>query len=555
MGGRDRERASSPPPALNRMTPRGSGAASVLNLEKDVTFLRNRCEMLDKQLVESKRQYRATRVECDLFQKELLSSNRSMHAAHADREALSKKLDDAREYAKRLEARLLVSAKMSGLPKHQNQNDDLRDRLRSAAATNDAISAEVQVLEARLSEVQAENETLRSALYLREEELGFPLSQGKDMKQSLLYSLSATRQESRLLGLELAQRAASQHELQAQERMLSSQLRTYAERIQQLECDGDRYQDEHSRMKGMISDLSAQVEDLRNERDYMLQYLKTEASKAEDLQEMLTKLQLEKIQLSKGSKDGGGRQRADSSALQKQMSALLMEKEELSETLIIEHQKVAQLEQQLRQAKSAASGGASAGLSVKIQSLNAEAADREAVISLVQAQLKQKSDECERLRSALPAQPSDDLSQRAKISQLSEQVQELQQEKGLLLKVADELRARAASAVEVQKAQAEELEFLRADTNTLSRSKQELQHTLLDQINSLRKENLEWRSRHDDLDRASKRGSSSLRSPPARSPLLNIASSSVTPHSVMFSPSARSDTLQVAVKRACGFMM
>jgi len=25
-------------------------------------------------------------------------------------------------------------------------------------------------------------------------------------------------------------------------------------------------------MKGMISDLSAQVEDLRNERDYMLQY-------------------------------------------------------------------------------------------------------------------------------------------------------------------------------------------------------------------------------------------------------------------------------------------
>jgi len=271
MGGRDRERASSPPPALNRMTPRGSGAASVLNLEKDVTFLRNRCEMLDKQLVESKRQYRATRVECDLFQKELLSSNRSMHAAHADREALSKKLDDAREYAKKLEARLLVSAKMSGLPKHQNQNDDLRDRLRSAAATNDAISAEVQVLEARLSEVQAENETLRSALYLREEELGFPLSQGKDIKQSLLYSLSATRQESRLLGLELAQRAASQHELQAQERMLSSQLRTYTERMQQLESDCDRYQDEHSRMKGMISDLSAQVEDLRNERDYMLQ--------------------------------------------------------------------------------------------------------------------------------------------------------------------------------------------------------------------------------------------------------------------------------------------
>ena len=45
----------------------------------------------------------------------------------------------------------------------------------------------------------------------------------------------------------------------------------YAERIHQLESDCDRYQDEQARMKGMISDLSAQVEDLRNERDYMLQ--------------------------------------------------------------------------------------------------------------------------------------------------------------------------------------------------------------------------------------------------------------------------------------------
>jgi chromosome segregation ATPase len=359
---RDRDRAASPP-APHRMTPRGSGAASVLTLEKDVTFLRNRCEMLDKQLDESKRQHRASRVEVDLFQKELAAANRSMHAAHADREALSKKLDDCKEYAKKLEARLLVSAKMSGLPKHQHQNDDLRDRLRSVSATNDAISAEVQLLQTRLSEVQEENETLRSALLLREQDLGVPLSHGKDMKQSLLYSLSATRQESRLLGLELAQRAASQHELQAQERMLNSQLRTYVERMQQLESDCDRYQDEHSRMKGMITDLSAQVEDLRNERDYMLQYVKTEASKAELLQEMLTKLQLEKIQLSKDSKDG--RHRADPSATQKQLAALLMEKEELSETLIIEHQKVAQLEQQLRQAKSAPSGGASAGMSVK----------------------------------------------------------------------------------------------------------------------------------------------------------------------------------------------
>jgi chromosome segregation ATPase len=544
-GGRDRDRASSP--TLNRMTPRGAGAASVLTLEKDVTFLRNRCEMLDRQLDESKRQHRATRVECDLFQKELASSNRSMHAAHADREALSKKLDDAKEYTKKLEARLLVTAKMSALPKHQNHNDDLRDRLRSATATNDAISAEVQVLEARLSEVQAENETLRNALYLREDDLGFPVSQGKDIKQSLLYSLSATRQESRLLGLELAQRAASQHELQAQERMLSSQLRTYAERIQQLESDCDRYQDEHSRMKGMIGDLSAQVEDLRNERDYMLQYLKTEASKAEDLQEMLTKLQLEKIQLSKDSKDGGGRQKTDSSALQKQLSALLLEKEELSETLIIEHQKVSQLEQQLRQAKSAVGGGASAGMTVKIQSLNAEAEDREAVIGLLQAQLKQKSEECERLRSVVPVQPSDDLAQKAKISQLSEQVHELQQEKAQLLKVADELRARAASAIEVQKAQAEELEFLRADTNSLSRSKQELQHSLLDQINSLRKENLELRSRHDDLERVSKRGGGGFSSPPARSHLLNIASATVTPHSMLYSPSVRSEKMQVNI--------
>lgn len=59
-------------------------------------------------------------------------------------------------------------------------------------------------------------------------------------------------------------------------------------------------------MKGMIGDLTAQVEDLRNERDYMLQYVKTEASKAEDVQEMLTKLQLEKIQQSKEGKDGEG---------------------------------------------------------------------------------------------------------------------------------------------------------------------------------------------------------------------------------------------------------
>jgi chromosome segregation ATPase len=240
-------------------------------LEKDVTFLRNRCDMLDRQLDESKRQHRASRVECDLFQKELAAANRSMHAAHADREALSKKLDDTKEYAKKLEARLLVSAKMPGLPKHQHQNEELRDRLRSVSATNDAISSQVQAMQSRLNDVHAENETLRSALQLREEDLGVPLSQAKDMKQSLLYTLSATRQESRLLGLELAQRAASQHELQAQERMLSSQLRTYGERIQQLESDCDRYQDEHSRMKGMISDLSAQVEDLRNERDYMLQ--------------------------------------------------------------------------------------------------------------------------------------------------------------------------------------------------------------------------------------------------------------------------------------------
>jgi chromosome segregation ATPase len=306
-------------------------------------------------------------------------------------------------------------------------------------------------------------------------------------------------------------------------------------------------------MKGMITDLSAQVEDLRNERDYMLQYVKTEASKAELLQEMLTKLQLEKIQLSKDSKDG--RHRVDPSTTQKQLAALLLEKEELSETLIIEHQKVAQLEQQLRQAKSAPSGGASAGMSVKIQSLNAEAEDREAVISLLQAQLKQKSEECERLRSALPAHPSDDATQKAKISQFSSQIQELQVEKGQLLKVADELRARAASAVEVQKAQAEELEFLRADTNTLSRSKQELQHTLLDQINSLRKENLEWRSRFDDLERASKRGSSSSTQQihsnssfgsPARSPLLSIVSPAIAPHSAMRQSSVRSVTPQVS---------
>jgi chromosome segregation ATPase len=361
--------------------------------------------------------------------------------------------------------------------------------LRSAAATNDAIIAEVQVLEVRLSEAQAENETLRSALHTREEDFGITSAQGKDIKQSLLFALSATRQESRLLGLELAQRAASQHELQAQERMLSSQLHTHVQRIQQLESDCDRYQDEHSRMKSMISELSAQVEDLRNERDYMLQYLKTEASKAEDLQELLTKLQLEKIQLSKDSKDGGGRHRADAAALQKQLSALLQEKEELSETLIIEHQKVSQLEQQLRQSKAAASEAASAGINVKVQSLNAEAEDREAVISLMQEQLKQKSEECQRLRSALPTHPADDLAQKAKISQLSDQVQGLRAENTQLLKALDELRARAANAIEIQKAQAEELEFLRADSNALSRSKQELQHSLQDQINSLRKEN------------------------------------------------------------------
>jgi chromosome segregation ATPase len=230
-------RAASPPPGFNRMTPRG---ASVVNLEKDVMFLRNRCDALDKQLDESKKQHRATRVECDLFQKELACATRSMHAAHSEREALSKKLEEVKEYAKKLEARLLVSAKMSGLPQHRSHGDDLRDRLRSAAAANDSIAQEVRVLHAQLSEAHAENETLRSALQLREEDLGVPSSHGKDAKQSLLYSLSATRQESRLLGLELAQRAASQHELQAQERMLSSQLHTYSERIQQLESDCDR---------------------------------------------------------------------------------------------------------------------------------------------------------------------------------------------------------------------------------------------------------------------------------------------------------------------------
>jgi chromosome segregation ATPase len=295
-------------------------------------------------------------------------------------------------------------------------------------------------------------------------------------------------------------------------------------------------------MKGMIGDLSAQVEDLRNERDYMLQYLKTEASKAEDVQEMLTKLQLEKIQQSKESKDGGGRQRSDSSATQKQLSQLLLEKEELSETLIMEHQKVTALEQQLRQAKAAGGGGSSAGLSVKIQSLNAEAEDREAVVSLLQAQLKQKSEECERLRGALPAHPSDQPALRAKVAQLSEQVQQLQAEKAQLFKAADEQRARAASAIEENKAQAEELEFLRADSNALSRSKQEQQQ----QINSLRKENLELRSHHGDLERSGKRGGSSSVGSPLRSPLLNTASSLVTPHSLKHSPSARTETLQVA---------
>ncbi len=279
----------------------------------------------------------------------------------------------------------------------------------------------------------------------------------------------------------------------------------------------------------------------------MLQYLKTEASKAEDLQEMLTKLQLEKIQLGKDSKDG--RQRSDTSALQKQLAALLLEKEELSETLIMEHQKVAQLETQLRQTKSTANSGANAGMSIKIQSLNSEAEDREAVISLVQQQLKQKSEECERLRSALPVQPSDALAQKAKISQFSEQIQELQAEKGQLLKVADELRARASSAIEKQKVQAEELEFLRADTNALSRSKQELQHSLQDQISSLRKENLELRSRHDDLQRASKRGNSSFGSP-ASPPSLNMASSTNTPHSLVHSSFVRSAALQVHQLRA-----
>ena len=528
----------------------------MLALEKDVAFLRNRCDTLDRQLDDSKRQHRTARIDCDALQKDLSFANRSMHAAHADREVLSKKLDDAREYAKKLEARLLVSAKMSGLPKqqHHNQADELRDRLRSVTATNDAISTEVQILEARLSEVEAENDTLRSALQLREQDLGFPLSQGKDIKQSLLFSLSATRQESRLLGLELAQRAASQHELQAQERMLNSQLRSYAERIQQLESDCDRYQDEHSRMKGMISDLSAQVEDLRNERDYMLQYLKTEASKAEDLQEMLTKLQLEKIQLNKDSKDGGGRHRTDASVLQKQLSALLLEKEELSETLIIEHQKVAQLEQQLRQAKTSptngqAAGAASAGMAIKIQSLNAEAEDREAVISLMQAQLKQKSDECERLRSSLPQQPHEEVQHKAKIAQLSEQVLQLQAENAQLLKMANEMRARAAASIEEQKAQAEELEFLRADTNTLSRSKQELQHTLLDQINSLRKENLELRSRCEDAERAGRRGSSSSFGTPMRSPLLSLVSSTATPLPLQHSPPAKPEKLQVGAQK------
>ena len=278
-------------------------------------------------------------------------------------------------------------------------------------------------------------------------------------------------------------------------------------------------------------------------------YLKTEASKAEELQEMLTKLQLEKIQLSKDSKEGGGRHRTDAGVLQKQVSQLLLEKEELSETLIMEHQKVAQLEQHLRLAKQSSSAngqGASAGMSVKIQSLNAEAEDREAVISLMQQQLKHKSDECERLRSAPLLQP-EDMQHKAKISQLSEQVQRLQVEKSQLLKVADEVRARAAAAVEEQKAQAEELEFLRADTNTLSRSKQELQHTLLDQINSLRKENLEWRSRYEDLERAGRRGSSSSSSfgTPARSPLLNLVSNTATPLPLQHSP-ARSERMQVS---------
>jgi len=278
-------------------------------------------------------------------------------------------------------------------------------------------------------------------------------------------------------------------------------------------------------------------------------YLKTEASKAEELQEMLTKLQLEKIQLSKDSKEGGGRHRTDAGVLQKQVSQLLLEKEELSETLIMEHQKVAQLEQHLRQAKQSSSAngqGASAGMSVKIQSLNAEAEDREAVISLMQQQLKHKSDECERLRSAPLLQP-EDMQHKAKITQLSEQVQRLQVEKSQLLKVADEVRARAAAAVEEQKAQAEELEFLRADTNTLSRSKQELQHTLLDQINSLRKENLEWRSRYEDLERAGRRGSSSSSSfgTPARSPLLNLVSNTATPLPLQHSP-ARSERMQVS---------
>jgi chromosome segregation ATPase len=234
---RDRERAASPPPTFSRMTPRG---ASVVNLEKDVTLLRNRCDALDKQLDESKRQHRASRVECDLMQKELACASRSMHAAHSEREALSKKLEEVKEYAKKLEARVLVTAKMSALPKHGGHGDDLRDRLRSAAAANDAIVQEVRVLQAQLSEAHAENETMRCALQLREEDLGVPPSQGKDVKQSLLYALSATRQESRLLGLELAQRAAAQHELQAQERMLRSQLQSHAERVQQLESDCDR---------------------------------------------------------------------------------------------------------------------------------------------------------------------------------------------------------------------------------------------------------------------------------------------------------------------------
>lgn len=148
------------------------------------------------------------RSEVDAHRKDMTKLRRSATRLHNDNKRLEEELATAKDYAKRVESRLVHGTNGRYI---LEQNAKLRDQLQALKTETGAQQRTIETQEVELKKATAELEVLSRAVELRSEELQLD----GDLKAGMLYQVAKYKQENRHLTVDGADKTrASRRQIQ-----------------------------------------------------------------------------------------------------------------------------------------------------------------------------------------------------------------------------------------------------------------------------------------------------------------------------------------------------